>query len=172
MPNDPISPAHTAAIIKDLRAKRDELDRAIAVLEAMYPAPAAEAAAEQPATAAAERMTPSPLAAPKPVFNWGSAGIGDACVMVLKAYEGRTLATREVKDILLREGFDLKSSNPLNSVWNALDNRCKVKRDIHKTEGGWRYGPPGEKPQALSAETSRSQQWTAPGNSTAPYTHQ
>lgn len=132
MPSESLSTANYAAVIKDLRAKRDELNRTIAMLEAMANIPATQAQApavqRQPAIAT-------------------NTGIGDACAKILEHARG-TMTTNEVFAALTANGFEFNTQNPVNNVWSALNHRTKVAGDVRKAgRGRWRYvAPTMEKP--------------------------
>src|SRR5436190_23430785 len=93
------STAYYAAVIKDLRAKRDELDRLIVGLEKMI-------SRTSPAS-----MSPyaPPAASPSPT------GIGEACVHVLRRATA-PMTTREVMEGVLADGFQINSDNPVNNI--------------------------------------------------------
>jgi hypothetical protein len=161
MPSDSQSTANYAAVILDLKAKRDELNRAISVLEAMTSQPPQEgrvavgdlepdstrltvAKAREVAEARSRRakeLIPTPLP---------SLGIGDACVHILRTRDGALLSTRQVTNLLLGGGFELNVLNPINNVWSALAHRARTKGDVERIGRNWRYADP-EKPQASDA---------------------
>jgi hypothetical protein len=135
MPSDSLSTANYAAVIKDLRAKRDELDRTIKMLEAMASIPA-----NQPQEAPASRPPRERMPA-----TTANTGIGDACARILEKAGGMPLSTREVYATLIKEGFEFNSDNPVNNVFSALSHRTKA-GDIEKAgRGRWRYSAPIEK---------------------------
>lgn len=117
-----------ATVIADLRAKRDELDRTISMLETM-------AALSAPSQQRATSRTPSPQ------DEAAGSGIGDACVQILKQ-SNESLTTREVTERLLASGFPLQAPAPEKNVWSALDNRAKGKSDVEKVGKHWRYRDP------------------------------
>lgn len=141
MGNAQLSTANYSVVIADLRAKRDELDRTIALLEAM-----AGIAAPVKAEEVAPPVRPAPPAPPKtsaPVpersketSSTPSVGIGEVCAKILR--EAREpLSTRDVTDRVLASGFEINTANPINNVWSALSHRMKVTKDITKSGRNW-----------------------------------
>lgn len=170
MPSESISTANYLAVIEDLCAKRAELDRTIAMLRAL----AGIVDTSASATVAAPRdsvpkpdtvVVVAPVVQPKTIHNAsGNTGIGDACARILRDHDAAgPLSTRQVLDLLVRSGFELNATNPINNVWSALDNRTKAKKDIRKIGRNWRYVG-SEKP--ISTETV-----AAIPNGLAPHTH-
>jgi hypothetical protein len=127
MPSESLSTANYAAVIKDLRAKRDDLDRTIKMLEVMAGIPANQPQEVAPPVIKRERLTTA------------SMGLGDACARVLEMARGMALNTREVYAALMKDGFEFSSDNPINNVFSALNHRTKA-GDVEKAgRGRWRY---------------------------------
>jgi hypothetical protein len=86
MRDEHISTEHYAAVIADLRAKRDELDRTIANLEAMQAMPKRKLAdCVAPHVSAFKIREPRPQPEPSRIApNKGGTGIGDAVMRVLR----------------------------------------------------------------------------------------
>jgi hypothetical protein len=152
MPGESLSTANYAAVINDLRAKRDDIDRTIAMLEArvleidpLARATARPVSSQQPLVAARQRTRPMPH---------GATGIGEACAKVLKDHEGSTLTTREVFDLVQQSGFVVNTANPMNNVWSALKHRTKSARDVQRVGKNWRYALRREKPASAPTEVA------------------
>lgn len=137
-----LSTANYSAVIADLRAKRDELDRTIALLEAMAgisaPAKTEELA---PRVRQPDPLAPPKQSAPEPRSKDASPtapslGIGEVCAKVLRDAQG-ALSTREVTDRVLATGFEINTANPINNVWSALSHRMKVSKDIARSGRDW-----------------------------------
>src|SRR5690242_9247613 len=149
MPGDSLSTANYSAVIKDLRAKRAEIDRAIALLETIAPADADSARGEpanaqpvEPAVMGGEepiRSAKKPRRAP-PAVN----GLGEACVRILREAK-RSLSTREVTTLVEQSGFQLSTKNPINNVWSALNYLAKLDREVARNGKLWRFVPTFEK---------------------------
>ena len=152
-----LSTANYSAVIADLRAKRDELDRAIELLEKVaaiqvslardagsvpvrrfrLPSPTVSRPSEPPAQSS-KGNTPIPAPSPK-AMPTPSVGIGEVCVKVLRE-AGKPLSTREVTDAVLATGFQINTANPVNNVWSALSHRMKATRpDISRNGRDWVY---------------------------------
>jgi hypothetical protein len=143
MRNDQISTANYAAVIADLRVKRDELDRTIRMLETMaqlgtppvvQSAPAAVSVPERASTVSVQRpWLPRPQAG-------RSNGIGEECTKILRENASKgPLSTRQVTDLLLGSGFKLEAKTPANNVHSALNHRSKVSGDVERVGSNWRY---------------------------------
>jgi hypothetical protein len=148
MRKEHISTANYAAVIADLRTKRDEIDRTIAMLEAMMPRRAAAPSAPpvQPEAPGASESQPT-------VKATGNNGIGEACANIVRTHAGRELSTRDVTDLLITSGFEINTANPVNNVWSALNQRAKTAKDIERVGKKWRYAGRPEK-VSLPAETA------------------
>lgn len=159
MRNDQISTASYTAVIADLRAKREELDRTIRMLEAMSQLEPTQITQEP--LAKLERATPvirqqSTVRRTARVIR--SSGIGEECVRILKesALNGDELSTRQVTDLLLESGFKLKAANPINNVHSALNHRSKVSRDVERVGRNWRYiGEPEKGASEIAGQASQ-----------------
>ena len=139
MRDEHISTANYAAVIADLRAKRDEIERTIAILEAMAGvAPVVGRRAHPPAEAVA------PVASRTATVSLNN-GIGEACARIVRENAGAALSTREVTDRLIASGFRINAENPINNVWSALNHRVKVTGDIEQVDKRWRYVGGAEK---------------------------
>jgi hypothetical protein len=143
MAHESPSTANYAAVIKDLRAKRDELDRAIAILESLSLLPVTETARVAVHVPAPSMRRPSLVDYARAIEESsahasGNNGIGEACVRVLSE-AGIALTTREVTERLGRSGFKFNTKNPVNNVWSALSNRSKTKKDIRRIGEGWLF---------------------------------
>jgi hypothetical protein len=141
-----VTTADYAAVIADLRAKRDEISRTIAMLEAMSQMPSDN---RGPASEAHRPISPPPTyrpaepKAPQPNAS-GNNGIGDACARIVLAQDGE-LTTRQVMEQLIASGFELDDrKNPANNVWSALSHRVKVAGDIEKVGKNWRAVRPSK----------------------------
>lgn len=133
MRDEHISTANYAAVIADLRAKRDEIDRVIAALEGMI-------LNRQVVLTAKRSEVPATVTSFEPKLPNGSGnnGIGEACARIV-IESGGELTTRQVADRLIASGFQLDDrKNPINNVWSALSNRTKVAGDIEKVGKNWR----------------------------------
>jgi hypothetical protein len=138
MATDSLSTANYLAVINDLRAKRDELDRTIAMLETMANVGSSSQTSElsPPRASSTPRLEFRPTTA-----GTNNNGIGESCANILREHgQHRPLTTRQVTDLLVQSGFEFKTANPVNNVWSALANRSKTKRDVEKVGTGcWRY---------------------------------
>ncbi|AGK57302.1 hypothetical protein HYPDE_28113 [Hyphomicrobium denitrificans 1NES1] len=155
MSTDSMSTANYAAVIADLRAKRDELERTISMLEAMAQlAPSGTAAVSQPVRPVfvMDATADAPLGHFVSPPATGNTGIGDAVARILKDNQGRALSTREVTDLLLRSGFPQTTENPVNNVWSALSHRMKTKGDVAREGKNWRFARLEKAPQANSLQ--------------------
>ena len=140
MPSESSSTANYEAVIADLRAKREELDRTIATLELMAgtrrasPAlpPTSQDATKMPPIQPRLRVSPPAAALPS------GQGIGEAVAAILRR-ERAELTTRAVTDLLIQSGFKINTKNPFNNVWSALRHRAKVTKDIQQHEKVWRW---------------------------------
>ncbi len=147
MPSENISTANYAAVVADLRTKRDELDRVISLLEAMAQInPASQETAAPKATVAASPQTTPSVSSPHADIkrsNVVGTGIGEKCMTILRDHgNGQPMSTRQVTDILLQSGFELNTKSPPNNVWSALSHRAKVSRDVERAGNKWVYiGP-------------------------------
>jgi hypothetical protein len=146
-----LSTANYAAVIADLRAKRDELDRTIAMLEAMVKLSQptqADNASRQPSDdsrkQSAQTLAQNPPTRASRRVGAINTGIGDAVAQVLME-QSRPLTTREVTDALAKTGFPLNMANPLNNVWSALDHRSKIRGDVIREGKAWRWNRPQDK---------------------------
>ncbi|ADJ25009.1 hypothetical protein Hden_3214 [Hyphomicrobium denitrificans ATCC 51888] len=158
MGSESISTASSAAVLADLRARRDELDRIIKGLEGIYgpvsvPTPPAHLKQNTapPTVASREIAKTAPLApaliatTPQARTATGNNGIGEACAKIVERHANKQgLSTRQVTDLLLESGFVLNTKNPTANVWSALDHRCKISGDVEKVGRNWR------KPEAVS----------------------
>lgn len=133
MTRESLSTANYAAVIKDLRSKRDEIDRAIATLEAMAP----ESEVEKPNPVPSSPQHDTIPAVIRKVH--GATGIGDACASFLEANTNRLFSTREVLDALVDQGFSFATVNPMNNVWAALGHRWKSVGDVERRGKKWRH---------------------------------
>lgn len=144
MPQDNISTANYVAVIADLRAKRDELDRVISLLEAMAQI---NPPSQTSVIATASVAMPLPVApsirtlhADVKPSNVVGTGIGERCMAILRDHgNARPMSTRQVTDALLASGFTLNTKSPPNNVWSALSHRAKVSKDVERVGNNWRY---------------------------------
>jgi hypothetical protein len=141
MPNGSLSTESYAAVIADLRAKREEIDRTISILEGMMQiGPSGESQAPVSGVSEAVRVPVPSLVSNVAAPTAPLSGIGEAVVRVLQEHErSGPLTTRQVTDLLIQSGFELTTANPINNVWSALDNRAKVKKDIRRAGKNWQY---------------------------------
>jgi hypothetical protein len=159
MGSDQVSTANYAAVIDDLRAKREELDRTISLLEAMSKVAAPQSSnqeikkkIEEPAQSETETGDQSLL---EPGTISRSHGIGERCAAILRDQgAGKSLSTREVTDALFATGFNISAKNPTNNVWSALNHRSKVVGDVRREGNNWAYvrRPDAQKPLLLVQE--------------------
>lgn len=136
MTDSHVSTANYAAVIADLRAKRDELNRTIAMLEAMANLNSSPARAEAP-----KAHDPVPSSLPQGLGQGqkgANTGIGEACAQILREH-GDSMSTREVTTALAEQGFSLTMANPTNNVWSALSHRSRTKGDVARDNGRWYY---------------------------------
>lgn len=159
MPQNNVSTANYAAVIADLRTKRDELDRVINLLEAM-------AQINQPSSG---HTLAAAVAAPVPTelvmslhndikpSNVVGTGIGERCMTILRDQgNGHPMSTRQVTDILLASGFPLNTKSPPNNVWSALSHRAKVSKDVERVGNNWRYAGLSKKGEMQESAVSGS----------------
>jgi len=142
MGTESVSTANYAAVIADLRAKRDELDRTINMLEAMaqVSSPAQQVNKPSRPLFVMRDTDEGPTGQFVPSMpTGGNTGIGEAVVKVLRENPERSLSTREVTDLLLKSGFPQATENPVNNVWSALSHRMKVKGDVVREGKNWRF---------------------------------
>lgn len=133
MGSDSLSTANYAAVVADLRAKRDEIDRTIAFLEALGGVSKLVAKVEDK-VAVAPRPPTNQAAHETPIQQ---LAMGDASIAVLRAMS-RPLTSREIMESLQRRGYDFKNAaNPVNNVNSALAHRAKVRGDVARH--GTRY---------------------------------
>jgi hypothetical protein len=144
MHSEQISTESYANVIADLEAKRDELDRIIRTLKAM-------SQLEPPATPTIvstkpEKMLPisRPSGRRRVSRSHYSAGLGEECVRILRdcVQTGAAISTRQVTDLLLESGFELKTANPTNNVFSSLNHRAKVSGDVERVGSNWRFVSP------------------------------
>ncbi len=140
MTDSHVSTANYSAVIADLRIKRAELDRTIAMLEAMANL-GTVVQSEPKAPMPVREVVRFPIAAAievVPAPSGGNTGIGEACVQILMDV-GSALSTREITDMLGKTGFPLTMANPSNNVWSALNHRAKIRGDVVREGRNWRY---------------------------------
>ena len=139
MRNDQISTESYATVIADLRAKRDELDRTIRMLEAMVqlesPSPTQTISPRPEKAADVARPRPAKRRGPPPRSN----GLGERCMRILRERSAETFSTRQVTDLVLEFGFRLETVNPTNNVFSALSHRAKVSGDVERVGSNWSY---------------------------------
>lgn len=137
MPRESLSTANYAAVIKDLRAQRDEIDRTIAMLEKR--ARDIESGRSEPTLLVREdHPQRSPPKHRSRTVN-GATGMGDACARFLEENEGKLFSTRDVLEALEERGFSFSTVNPMNNVWAALSHRWKSVGDVERRGKNWRF---------------------------------
>lgn len=119
---------HYAAVLADLRAKRDQIDQAIQVIEALRggaPAPTAQKAS-------------APIGAGDDVDGPGAflgMTIADAAKKLL-ASRRRTMSNAEITAAFKQGGLALTSADPINTVGSVLTRRFNQVGDIVKMGRG------------------------------------
>lgn len=116
-----------AAVLADMKAKRDQLDQAIKVIEALRSggsAPAQAAPQEEPAYAAVN--------APGAFLGMT---IPEAAKKLLAARK-KTLTNPEIAKALKEGGLALQSADPVNTVGSVLTRRFNLVGDIVKVARG------------------------------------
>ena len=122
MPRSPKGDRLYEAVLADLRARRDQIDRAIKAIEAVK----SVSPVEEPRNAAPVRS---------------DAFVGRTVVEAAKellAMHGRPLKNAEIADGIMAGGVQLKSANPPNTVGAILMRRSKQVGDVsHVGRGLW-----------------------------------
>lgn len=116
-----------AAVLADLKAKRDQIDQAIQAIEGLR--------TNAPATTSAA-STPPPLAADGRGAYLGMS-IPDAAKKVL-ASRRQTMGNAEILAALKAGGLHLNSQQPINTIGSVLTRRFHVVGDIVRVgRGTW-----------------------------------
>jgi hypothetical protein len=146
MPREPKGDDLYERVLADLRARRDQLDRAIAAIEAVK--------------AAGPLEEPGGVVPIRP-----DAFVGRTIVEAVKellADQARPLKSGELAAGLKAGGLHLKSANPANTIGAVLMRRWKGEGDIVRVgRGTWalpewrRDGLPDQPSPSLSARQSR-----------------
>lgn len=139
MRNEKLSTANYTAVIADLRSKRDELDRVIETLEAMSQVNVRLSPSDAPIASSDDSSSPKPKFVYVNHDAARSSGIGERCAHILRERIGQSLSTRQVTDLLIASGFELKSENPTNNVWSALSHRAKTVGDVQRIGKVWQF---------------------------------
>lgn len=118
-----------AAVIADLKAKRDEIDKMVKLLEALSQTTADSGKASDHDQDRGDQLPPTK-------GRYSEMSIADAALAVLKAH-GRPLSNVELADELLSGGLLSGASNPANNVNSSLSRRSETHGDIVKDGRQW-----------------------------------
>jgi len=155
-----------AAVLADLRAKRDQIDQAIRTLEAV--AGDLSSIARAPASAAAPAATPAALL--KENNQWGGDFLGmsiaDATKKLL-ASQRRAMSNTEIASALQVGGLVMNSADPINTVGSVITRRFAQVGDIVKVGRGI-WGLKEWYPNRSFKPTSPKDALSSNGDSTAP----
>jgi hypothetical protein len=148
MPSESLSTANYAAVIRDLRAKRDELDRAIAFLESVSGLAAVAPVSPTTQQSAVPEQTAA-MARPE------LAGLSqaDACIWLLRK-TGFPMTTRQIAEGLADAGYKTNATDPINNVSACLHHRSKGKADVVRDGKVWRLAEDKEPRLPSKAPTS------------------
>jgi hypothetical protein len=118
---------HYAAVLADLRAKRDEIDRAIKMIEGL--------ASGGAVTVGIPGIQGNGMAAEEPGSFLGMT-IADAAAKLL-AIRKKALSNSDIVDAIRAGGVVLNSAQPINTVGTVLRRRQRDEGDIVRVGKMW-----------------------------------
>lgn len=151
MRNGEASTAHYRAVIADLRAERarlfnqTELARAALVSKEQCLADLDKTIAQLEHRAGPDDYERPVGEAPLVAFVPASQetfeqlkglGLGDACVAAIRALGGRA-TNQQITTYLAANGYEIKSSNPVNNVGTGLNHRRRARGDVVREGRDW-----------------------------------
>ncbi len=120
------------AVLADLRAKREQIDQAIAVIESVRSGGPAPKGANQAAAAAGAPLAPQSVDDPGAFF---AMTITDAAAKLL-ASRRKTMGNADIAAALKAGGLHLNSADPVNTIGSVLTRRFNQVGDIVKVGRG------------------------------------